>query len=316
MFDLDLDESMFDNGSDVSTGNDYAQLSEFSIVPKVGCFLGLDISQNSSGICFYKNGEKFLYNSTVTYDKTNPHAEALLRKQLKDDLLEVVGDSELDLVVVEDVYEGSNPEVVRKLYALNTAIDDLILDGKVVCKTFVRVSNVTWKSWLSVLDTENKYKGYKDKERIQGYLSLVGISDSGNGFQDRLDATGMLIGYFLRGKESVLNKVKSGAVRVSFSDIVYSYECDSELITLEASTDRDDEINVVIIDDSRLSKKKMVDYLSGNLSAIFITKNPIKLGLLADSLGIDYLEEGEGYFGFWLSSKAQRKYKGKLRDIG
>lgn len=292
----------------------YEELSEGSIVPKKGNYLGLDISQNSTGICLYSDGEKYVYNSSVVYDKNNPHAESLIRKQLKDDLLEVIDDRELDLIVIEDVFEGINPETVRKLYALNTAIDDLIIEDKVICKEFVRVQNVTWKSWLSVVDTEGKYKGFNDKEKIKGYLGILGITEEGEGYQDRLDATGMLIGYFLQGKTSYdSNEKKKRTVKVSFNDIVFDFEPDTDLIVMAAAYSAE-EANVIFIKDTKITKKKILEYMSSNISAIFITSEPVRLGLLAESLNLNILEDG-GYFGFWLTEKAQKKYQKKLERL-
>lgn len=289
----------------------FEKLSEESIVPRKGNFLGLDISQNSSGICLYRDGVKSVYNSSVVYDDKNPHAEALIRKQLKDDLLEVIDGIELDVIVIEDVFEGSNPDTVRKLYALNTAIDDLIIDGKVICKNFVRVQNVTWKSWLSVVDSNGIYKGFNDKEKVQGYLSILGISEEGTGFQDRLDATGMVLGYFLKGKESEsVKENKKKSIKVAFNDICFAYELDTDLIVMEAAYNME-EANVFFIKDTKMSKKKILEYMSSNISAIFITSEPIRLGLLTNTLELPVLENG-GYFGFWLPERARKRYMKKL----
>ena len=309
--DFEIEDAVEDSEEKVK---EFSELSEETIIPKNGVFLGLDISQNSSGICIYRDGEKFVYNSAVVYEKGNPHAEALIRKQLKEDLLEVINGSELDLIVIEDVFEGSNAEVVRKLYALNTAIDDLIIEGKVKCKEFIRVQNSTWKSWLSVVDTNGEYKGYSDKEKIQGYLSMLGVYEDGEGFQDRLDATGMILGYFLKGNSPEYNEnIKKKALKLSFSDIEFDYEPDPDLITMTAAYDCE-EANVIFINDTRISKKKILEYMSEDISAIFITSEPIRLGLLADTLGLNILEDG-GYFGFWLSERAQKKYKKRLERL-
>lgn len=319
MFDLDMDFDLdeFDSSTEdvKDTGiKKFLSVSEDTLIPREGVFLGLDISQNSSGICLYKNGKKSVYNSSVDYDVLNPHAEAFIRKQLKDDLLEVIDGAELDLVVIEDVFEGSNADVVRRLYALNTAIDDLILEGKVVCKNFVRVTNGTWKNWLSVVDTEGTCKGLNDKQRVQMYLATLGVYEEGEGFQDRLDATGMLLGYFLKGKEDKPEKkIKQKSLNININDIDFSFEVDVDLVQMAAGYDRE-ESHTIFINESKITKKKILEYMSEDISAIFITQEPIRLGLLADTLGLELLEEG-GYFGFWLSDKAQKKYKKRLERL-
>lgn len=305
-FELDTDDTVDTEDADVSVS--FTELSEEVIVPKKGVFLGLDISQNSSGICLYVDGEKTTYNASVVYDESNPHAEAFMRKQLKDDLLEVIGDRDLDLVVIEDVFEGNNAEVVRKLYALNTAIDDLILEDKVHCNNFVRIQNGTWKSWLSVVDSAGEYKGFNDKEKVKGYLSMLGVVEEGKGFQDRLDATGMLIGYFLKSSEGVVeNERKKKSIRVALKDISCAYEVDPDLVVMTAAYGEED-AKVIYINDKKITKKAIVEYMSSDISAIFVTEKPTKIGLLADTLDLPTFEE-DGYFGFWLSEKMKRKYR-------
>lgn len=298
----------------------FESLSEENIVPRVGTFLGLDISKESTGVCLYHNGEKTTANISVDgYDKSDYHAEAKARIGLQKDLLEffsVMGNIKFfDLVVIEDVFEGVNPSTTRLLYALNTAIDELILWGRVECKEFARVSNQTWKSWLSVADNSGDLKGLSDKIKVQRVLEQLNIHESGVGYQDRLDATGMLIGYFIQKSmhngQSVTQTKPT--VRVQFSDVQYAFEEDEDLIRISALGDNDC-ITTVVIDDTKMSKKKMIDYLSSNLEAVFITSKPIMLGMLAGELGLQLLPGMGGYFGFWLKPRALKRYLKKLEE--
>ena len=294
----------------------FSALTESNIVPNEGYYLGLDISLTSTGICFYCNGAKTVANFSFEYDEKNPHAETKIRYDLKDDLYKLLKDTpDLDVIVIEDVYEGENPQGVRKLYALNTAIDELILDGSITCKEFIRVQNSVWKSWLSIVDAEGTYKGFKDKEKVQRYLEMVGITEEGKGFQDRLDATGMLIGYFLGGRVGAEND-DSAKLRVNFKDISFDYEPDPDLITASAlySMENEERVNIVYIGDKRISKNMIVDYMSTDINAVFITKYPVRIGLLAETIGLEIMQEA-GYFGFWLSPKAKKKYKKKLEGM-
>lgn len=304
--DLDIEEQNAEGTEDYYKCSKFDKLMEENIIPKTGYFLGLDISQNSSGICLYVNGVRNTYNSKVDYDKNDVFAEARMRKQLKQDLLEVINGNELELIVIEDVFEGANTEVVRKLYALNTAIDDLILDGLVVCKDFVRVQNGVWKSWLSVVDSNKDLKGFNDKEKIQGYLKILGIEESGEGFQDRLDATGMVIGYFL-------NKAKGGTVvvekkkRVNFKDVSVVYEEDIDLVIMGMAYGNEENVNVRYFEGKRISKKLMTDYLTEDPYKLFISKDKVNIGLLAEELGLPIYENG-GYVGFWVDGNKKKKY--------
>lgn len=304
--DLDMEEQREEGTEDYYKCSKFDRLIEENIIPKTGYFLGLDISQNSSGICLYANGVRNTYNSKVDYDKNDVFAEARMRKQLKEDLLEVINGNELELIVIEDVFEGANAEVVRKLYALNTAIDDLILDGLVVCKDFVRVQNGVWKSWLSVVDSNKDLKGFNDKEKIQGYLKILGIEESGDGFQDRLDATGMVIGYFLNkvnGETAVVEKKK----RVKFKDVSVVYEEDIDLVIMGMAYGNEENVNVRYFEGKRISKKLMTDYLTEDPDKLFISKDKVNIGLLAEELGLPIYESG-GYVGFWIDSNKKKKY--------
>ena len=312
--DIVIEES---NEEDVKPA--FESLSEANIVPKVGTFLGLDISKDSTGVCLYLNGEKTTANISVDgYDKSDYHAEAKARIGLQKDLLEffsVVGDVKVfDLIVIEDVFEGVNPSTTRLLYALNTAIDELILWGRVECKKFIRIANQTWKSWLSVADNTGDLKGLNDKIKVQRVLNQLGVYESGVGYQDRLDATGMIIGYFINSSMGCSkDTLKKSTVRVQFSDVQYAFEEDEDLIRISALGDNDC-ITTIVIEDTKMSKKKMIDYLSSNLDAVFITSKPIMLGMLAGELGLQLLPGAGGYFGFWLKPRALKRYLKRLEE--
>lgn len=314
--DLDLLDLEYEVSKDTVIKKEYDVLSEDSLVPKVGNYLGLDISISSTGICLYKDGIKTTANISLDYKEDNLHAEVLLRRQLKNDLLGLIDGLNFEVIVIEDVFEGINPDTTRKLYALNTAIDELILDGNITCNQFERVPNTLWKSWLSVVDSNGVYKGFKDKQKIQGYLKILGIEEGEDkGFQDRLDATGMLLGYLLSRNNSNtdISKIKKG-IRVKFEDISFAYELDTDLITVQAYYN-DEDINVKMIKDKKVTKKAIIDYISSDINSIFITSEPIRLGLLAQTMDLELLNE-KGYFGFWLSEKAKSKYRKKLQKLG
>lgn len=315
-FPLDLEDTTIEEDTKQVS---FSALSEDNIIPRSGVFLGLDISKDSTGVCLYKDGEKTTANISIdNYDKNDYHAEAKARIGLQKDLLEffaVMGDiKSFDFIIIEDVFEGINPATTRLLYALNTAIDELILWGRVGCKEFARVSNQTWKMWLCAADNSGgDLKGLNDKVKVQRVLEQLGIHEYGNGAQDRLDATGMLLGYFV---QKSMNGGKSAAekknnIRVQFSDIEYAFEEDEDLIRIAALGDNDC-ITTVVIEDSKMSKKKMIDYLSSNLGVVFITSKPIMLGMLSKELGLQLLPGQGGYFGFWLKDKARRRYLKKL----
>lgn len=321
MYDMDLPLDVSEETAGVSDLEnpvieaEYTELTEENIVPRVGCFLGLDISKDSTGVCFYKDGTKRTCNIHIEYDKNRPHMETIARYYLKNEIKKIIdGVSYFDVVVIEDVFEGDNPYVTRMLYALNTAIDELILDDVIYCKNFRRVSNKTWKKWLSGADEVGEFSKLNDKERVKGILESLGVCEDGKGYQDRLDATGMLIGYFLnemtvvKGADGIGDfSEKANRVRVQFSDVLYAFEEDEDLIMMQA-LDSGEGITTVMIPDKKITKKKILDYLSTDCTVVYITKDPIRLGLLAKELGLDLLAGEGGYFGFWLKPKAIKKY--------
>lgn len=285
---------------------------EFEIVPKIGTFLGLDISENSSGVCLYKDGKKYLANIGLETPEGEQFFEVKCRRELGGALLgmfnEVFTEDEgyaFDLIVIEDAFQGINPKTTRKLYAINTAIDELILDGKIECKKFVRVNNQVWKGWLYKLDVLGSYKGLVDKERIRMCLSLVGISERGKGYQDRLDAQGMLIGYFLRGEDE---KPVVGE-KVRFSDLEFACLSDTVFLIDACKEERGtSEVLVEYVSSGarKWSKELVLEMVNGSddKDTLFITRDEVVLGNFGKSVGV----EGVGYLGFWIKKGRLKKY--------
>lgn len=268
-----------------------------------GTYLGLDISESSTGLCLYENGTRFTSSFQVGYDSRSKFSECLARRSLKKELLSYIRGRHFDVIVVEDVFQGINPKTTRLLYALNTAIDELILDGLVYCEDFVRVDNKTWKSWLFSLDVKKKYKGLNDKVRIQKCLEEVGITEKGKGAQDRLDATGMVLGYLLQGVQSD-NCSKKEPVNVSFSDLYYAYDTETCFIYDEVGEPRPE---IVFIDEERFTKKRILKYISEDPSKLYITSKPVRLGYLTGLLNLPLLD-GNGYFAFWVKPNRLHLY--------
>lgn len=310
--DVLISEDNFDDLPIVNKGIE--ALSEKALVGDSGLYLGLDISKSSTGICIYENGSKSTYNSSLTLDKDNPHWEVLLRRELKADLAELCQGKTFDLIVIEDVFEGENPQTARMLYALNTAIDELILDDVVSCKTFIRVNNQRWKSWLYKVDATGEYKGWKDKIRIEKCLELLGVKEEGTGYQDRLDATGMILGYLMERKlGSVSSEQKEKKPKLSFSDIEYAYAEDQEMASMVLRYDLD-EVKIKTIKDKKFSKKSILEICNSDVESIYMTENPVKLGTFGGMLDLPVFEEG-GYFAFRVSTKARNRYKREIERV-
>lgn len=281
-------------------------LTEASLVPRGELLLGLDISELNSGICMYEYGKKFTANA-VLESKEGDFYEVRLRRELKDCLREIVEGKDFDLILIEDAFEGVNPVVTRKLYAINTAIDELILDGVCSCKKFMRVNNQVWKSWLFSVDREELYKGLADKQRIEACLNLLGVFEPhDDGFQDRYDSCGLILGYLACKDKITHDEYVKSFKKVSMSDIEYGYEEDIEFIKMDAGYGSRD-LMTIMIDGKRMSKNLMIQKLSEMPNAIYITRDKIALGMLGDALSIPRVSGG-GYFGFWVKENKVKKY--------
>lgn len=280
-------------------------VSEESLVPKDQSFLGLDISEHSAGICIYSEGIRSTYNSVLNFSDNSPFKEVRLRRELKLDLSSLISGKKFNAIIVEDAFQGPNPYVTRILYSINTAIDELILDGVVECNEFYRIQNGVWKKWLSRLDSDGEYKGLKDKLKVEKILASIDITETGEGFQDRLDATGMVIGYLLCRGEARKASEKKSKKRVQWGDIGLCYAGTG--IELSSSIEDGIEDRIYVPNGERLSKKKMLDYLTENPKAVFISDDKIVLGRFASELNLPYIEGG-GYLAFWVKSSKLEKY--------
>lgn len=276
-----------------------------NIIPKKGLFLGLDISKDSSGITYVENGERITGN-IVLEDTKGVHKEVLLRRALKEDLRELVKGKDFDVIIIEDAFVGENAETVRMLFALNTAIDEMLLDGECSTKVFVRVSNKLWKSWLcKSIDTEGVTTGLNDKEKIRICLEMIGVVEEGKGYQDRLDSTGLLVSYFLKGNEEVKEGKLEKKRKVRLCDIDASYDVDSSYLFY--GRDDVDTDKIVFLDYKKIGKARVIELLTESPDSVFVSSEPILLGNLGIELGLDILDGG-GYFAFWVKPNKLKKY--------
>lgn len=276
-----------------------------NIIPKKGLFLGLDISKDSSGITYVENGERITGN-IVLEDTKGVHKEVLLRRALKEDLRELVKGKDFDVIIIEDAFVGENAETVRMLFALNTAIDEMLLDGECSTKVFVRVSNKLWKSWLcKSIDTEGVTTGLNDKEKIRICLEMIGVVEEGKGYQDRLDSTGLLVSYFLKGNEEVKEGKLEKKRKVRLCDIDASYDVDSSYLFY--GRDDVDTDKIVFLDYKKIGRARVIELLTESPDSVFVSSEPILLGNLGIELGLDILDGG-GYFAFWVKPNKLKKY--------
>lgn len=249
-------------------------------------FLSLDVSLSSTGITYLKHGDVEAGNISLSDVEENDFYEAVLRRELKNRILEKVGrGTYFDVIIVEDVFVGTNPKTARVLYALNSAIDELILDREIECSDFVRWQNGTWKKYLWMYDVEGDTKYIKDKLRIEQVLFNLGITDFGEGYQDRLDSVGMVLAYLMR------NACERKEKPVKLSDLMFVYGgLDKVISDVSALGVGNDEI--VYWNEEIITESKLLDFMNKNKGFVVVTSRPVKLGILGERLKLGYVKDG------------------------
>lgn len=273
-----------------------------AVIPPKGRYLGLDISKSSTGIALVEDGEISTANLNLHVDFENPHHEALMRRQLRSGLLDTLSDTEKHFtsVIIEDVYASEFANTVRMLFALNTVIDDLILDGLITTDEFYRIQNGVWKRWLALSDPSGWTSSYNDKTRIRMLLEGLDYFDEGpkRGLQDRLDAFGMLVGFFLQGLlgEEDLTALTDKRSIVPLSNINFEYASNLEDLKVLPSWQ-----GTVTEYDARVSQMGVRKAVTiAPTGTLFVTKKRVNLGNLGTKVGLDVLPFG-GFLAFWRS---------------
>lgn len=254
-------------------------------------FLALDVSKTSTGMAVVYGDEVWVANITIDTPEDSQFFEVLSRRELKEKLLKHLGSKRwFSCIFVEDVYNGINPETTRKLYALNTAIDELILDGKINCNRFIRKQSGWWKSWLWQLDVYGSFRYLNDKSRVSEIMRVRGIEDYSEGAQDRLDALGMIIACVM---DRVLNVEER--VKITLKDIECGRYVDLSDLVKRADNYGIKSNKIKEIKDETLDERRLCKYIEDNPDYFFWTSG-CKLGSLGDKLKIKYDRKGNYWF--------------------
>lgn len=181
--------------------------------------IGLDISKNSTGVVIWEAGTIKQYRIVIDeeYDDSDVYSEIKMRLAFKKDLLSLVEGKEFEVAVVENVFGGTNFETVRKLLALNTVLDEIVIsDKKCVVEHMYKYENTYWKKWLRKVYKVDKAP--TDKYEIEQILLYMGYPFAVNntnlkpsekaeiGYQDILDATGLLCALSMELGSGVVRK--------------------------------------------------------------------------------------------------------------
>ena len=233
--------------------------------------LSLDISQTSTGFALVeRDGSIITGNITLDDAGEDGLLTATRRKeQLKSDILGILeGRGVLDLCIVEDVFFQGYVNSMVKLLQLNQVMEELVYQRDVEVGELVKVQSTTWKSWLrrGIPDLEDQGKGEQGKKFVSTALATMKVDFSGKGFQDRLDAFGMLVGYRLIGEDLA---VKIGPERLKVAH--FEEESDLELLA------NGREVRELDIKGS-IGQTQMLSELKKSPDTLFFTNSEVSLG--------------------------------------
>lgn len=287
----------------------FEKLTTESVLSQIPSGVGLDIAKNHTGVCIWDGSSIEVCGfSLPEYDSTDQMAEAKMRRHLRDKLTDCLGSRFFEYLVVEDVYGGENFDTVRKLIALNTVIDDLILDGVVRVNNFYRNAESVWMKGLRLLyKAGNKLSPKYEVQEVLGYLGfdfylrnkdLTPTELKGIFFEDICDATGMLLGLvadkFVKRDEVERSSLK----RVTLSGIKLMYfETDDEVYNLPRLSNCDfihANLNFSSIE------RSVVSLVNQYPNSVVICPLPSsKLGVFGIKNGFKFFEGNSGVLAFY-----------------
>lgn len=275
---------------------EFAHASADELLPKTGTYLGLDISKTSTGIALWKNGELLWGTETLT-SESGVFSEVLLRRQLKEKLMENLEGEKIDVAAVEDVFSGGNPKTVRLLMQLNTALDELILDGALEVGEFHRIDNKEWKAMLRrLLDPHKTVRKSNDKDAVEALLMPLGIHrETDKGGQDKLDAVGIMLGGMIMSEvigEKVLTSYRNVSRKIKITEVkgYYDYSLERLLDKLP--------VGVTHVEFSdRVTERNIVAAVTENPEVIWFTPKLVNIGNIYKKFGVEPYPFG-GYLAF------------------
>lgn len=276
------------------------KVSVHSLLSKFDSAIGLDISKRSTGCVIWYNGVLEKHQIKLSDDiniKEDPFAEELMRREFSDKLLEIINNRSFQYGVVENVFGGENFDTVRKLLALNTVFDGIILDNKCSVEHYYKRVNTEWKKYLGKIvhidgAPTDKFRIQQIMEYLEFdyYLENKDLSDAEKekiGFQDILDATGMLCALSIELNSNIENKKKS---LVPFNKLNIKYYDSEDEFEYDGRVSRVHDLGVTIVtcDNIRDIKKFIVDTVNEDTTKAYLIEVPNeKLGYFALERGIE-----------------------------
>lgn len=276
------------------------RVSVYSLLSYFDSAIGLDISKRSTGCVIWYNGvlEKHQIKLSDNINlNDNPFAEELMRREFRDKLLEIIDGRNFQYGVAENVFGGENFDTVRKLLALNTVFDGIILDEKCLVEHYYKKPNKEWKKYLGKIvhidgAPTDKFRIQQIMEYLEFdyYLKNKDLSDSEKeekGFQDILDATGLLCSLSVELNSNIENKKKSlvpfNKLNIKYYDSEDEFEYDGRM-----SRVHDLGVTLVTCDNIKDIKKFIVNTVNDDISKAYLIEVPNeRLGYFALDRGIE-----------------------------
>lgn len=290
-FGFDLDDS-------VELNTVVEKPSVISILSQIKSGIALDISKRSTGVCIWYDNQLEIYSIHLQADrdiKSNALAEEEMRREFRKRLQEIIKDRNFEYGAVENVFGGENFDTVRKLLALNTVLDGMILDGVVKIQNYYKMSNKEWKRYFrSIYKLGGAPTDKYEIQEIMRYLEYPFFLEHENdsekekeelGFQDILDATGILVSLSLREKTELgttkPRHLSISKINMKFFDCEEDFEYnnrsrklqDAEITMLGEYTQRDIEKYIVSRVEEDASKVYMLEVDNNNLGYFGLKHN-------------------------------------------
>lgn len=199
--------------------------------------ISLDISKNSTGVCLWEGGDYRLFRIDIEtpYNSKDPLSEARMRKEFRGYLETLTGGRKFEVGVVENVFGGENFETTRILLSLNTVLDEMILDRVCSIERYFKRENSAWKKWFRLLTNVGKGLNHKyEIQEIMRFLEFDFFLENEHlrptdkldiGFQDKLDATGLLCALSLELNSNIKTTTRR---KVRLSDLKFGFVSDVE----------------------------------------------------------------------------------------
>ena len=288
------------------------KLTVEKLLSNISSGIAIDASKNHTGVIIWNGSTIEDYGFKLdSYSKDDNFAEYRMRRQFKSELEKIVNGRFFEVCIIEDVYGGENFDTVRKLLAINTVIDELIFENKLVVDNFYRWNEPVWTSLLrhiykqrGKLKSKIETQGVLEHLEFDFYLKNKDLSESRKKeifFEDKCDVCGMLLAVVAM-KILDINMTKSRVLKMSDIKMTYveyledTYSCRDKRVAEEGF------IGVEL--DFRNLEKSILKEASMHPNDVLCAFLPSsKLGVFGTKHGFRFYDNDESYLLFYNKTK-------------